>query len=219
MHCAISSAQSNVTFYGGTNYSNVTRISENEDNDIDTDESGYIGYQIGIQSDLSLSSHLALSTGIEYQRIGDKFESNGAGSRFEYIFREDYIKIPLMLKIRTSGVPNEGGLFLSAGPYFGYWIAVSDKTEFEADPSNTFGINGTSERKGFDEVFGDNQNENVVDVGARLTAGVDLPLGSLSALRIAAAYDFGFVDIIETESNENNFNRVLALNLGLVFPL
>lgn len=117
-----------------------------------------------------------------------------------------YFEVPLNLGYRyVAG--NAGSLFVTAGPYLGYALSGTWKTETSAST-------GTITTK--DNIkFGSDKGEmKRLDVGLNFSAGYQLPVG----LYLRVQYGLGLTNLYHT-SNGTYKNNVLAFSLGYAIPI
>lgn len=124
----------------------------------------------------------------------------------------NYLELPVLLQLK----PKLGNLelVLSAGPQLRYLVGKA-KSEYT---SKTY-VDGVLEDTEIENetLNGEDAIKNF-DYGISAGIGVSVPIGNLKVFG-EGRYNWGFSNITKEYEDEKGFNRVLAINLGVLIPL
>lgn len=151
------------------------------------------GVNTGFGFDVMWNEKIGVETGVYYSMQGNKSKGGGVS----YTTKLDYINIPVYFKGNVYK-----GLYLFAGPQFGFNFIQKNHSSSVEVPSLTIDMNVI--RK-FDFALG-------------IGAGYQFDCGFL----VSANYNFGLTDAwksFEWGNQKKMSNRVFQLNLGYAFKL
>lgn len=175
---------------------NISNISSKTNNGNRVIRENKIGFNIGAGFNIPIYKGLYFKPGLQYTILGDK-ENLPVGNT---ISSYHYLRLPINMGYRISLPKNSGALFFEAGPYLGFGLSGTTKTE-------NLPIVGTVERA---IEFGKDINEaNPLDFGINLGLGYETPFG----LYFKANNSLGIANI----SNASNYtaqHRVWNFNVG-----
>ena len=191
-------AQATFGVKAGLNLSNMLW----EDNDYTySDEMNFTmkpGFNFGPTMELPISEKISFETALLLSTLGAKAEfDNGEGTTKGSV-NLLYLNLPLTAKIKfdVAGLK----LFGALGPYLGYGISGTFKTEGESDHDVKWGSGNDDDFKPF-------------DAGAHFGAGI-----GIKAFEISLTYDLGLANIaVDTDNGYKELNRCFAISLGYKF--
>lgn len=155
------------------------------------------GINVGIGGDIMLNKMFGVETGVYYSMQGDK-SKGGEGGDISYTTKLDYMNIPVYVK----GYAYKG-LYLFAGPQFGFNLSQKNESSSAEIPSFTISMNVIRD---FDCSLGVGAGYQF-DCGLLASANYNIGLSSI--------YKKSLMDSISKDSHHS----VFQLNIGWVFKL
>ena len=211
---AISSAQAQNVRLGlraGANYSNLAGNLNNQSTY--NNKFGFLG---GVMLNVPLiqDGFLSLQPEVLYSQKGFENKATEYTSVLGKQKREgqvnyNYLDVPVLLKVKTSG------LVLEAGPQYSYLLSVNNQTRTTTTP--TIGNPSTAESQNKSDLSGLNRNElgYLAGVGYETENGLSLNL----------RYTGAFSDFVKSENNayfngdlKNARHSAFQLSLGYLIP-
>ena len=207
---AVSSAQAQTPRFGfraGANYSNLAGNINNQDTY--NNKFGFLG---GVMVNVPVTSDgfFSVQPEVLYSQKGfenkpTEYTSVLGKQKREGQVNYNYLDVPVLLKIRASG------LVFEAGPQYSYLLSVNNKTKTTTTP--TIGNPTTAESQNKTDVSGLNRNElgYVAGLGYEATNGLSLSL----------RYTGAFSDFVKSDNNayfngdlKNARHSAFQLSLG-----
>jgi hypothetical protein len=199
-------AWSQVSVRAGINLASVS--SEPGISQEDLEEKSIVGFQAGIGFDLGVTDIFTIQPELIVIQKGGKRTYSVRGNEFyEDEFRQTFLEIPVMAKIKFSTDENgEGmGFYLLGGPFAG--LALNGKYKGETD---ILGIKDTFER---DIEYSDETSE---DYQKRLDWGVSFGGGlQFGSLFLDARYNLGLNNLLDEDASNNNDNKPYLRTRGI----
>lgn len=167
----------------------------------------HLGYTFGASAVLKLNPLFALESDLAFTRKGTKLSGRYAlmkelGSNDEFIYRLDYISIPLFAKVY---LPTESAFKPHAELGASFNFLAASELEFTRDPSSLLGARHFKR---------DISNEtNSFDLGLLLGLGADYHLSS-GILSLEARYDMGLTNVDQGIGSGPVKNSALLLIAG-----
>ncbi len=211
---AISSAQAQTVRLGlraGANYSNLAGNIQNQDTY--NNKFGFLG---GVMLNVPLiqDGFLSLQPEVLYSQKGfenkpTEYSSVLGKQKREGQVNYNYLDVPVLLKVRASG------LIFEAGPQYSYLLSVNNKTTTTTTP--TIGNPTTSEAQNKSDLSGLNRNElgYLAGVGYEADNGLSLNL----------RYTGTFSDFVKSDNStyfngdlKNARHSAFQLSLGYLIP-
>jgi len=176
------------------------------------------GGYAGILVQYNFTENLSLRSGLTYERTGTKFFIDTYDIYADYIYRFDYVSIPVMIRAEYG---KKVRFYMNAGPYFSYLCnqeyVSRDRQEFD---DQTMQIHGSTPR-----------NKNRVDYGlaggigiiikiagnAAISAGVTDYLGLCNTKKQPVYYTSVEIPVSTQTSSYNNsaiFLVGFSINIG-----
>lgn len=156
------------------------------------------GFNFGPTLELPISEKISFETALLLSTLGAKAEfDNGEGTTKRSV-NLLYLNVPLTAKIKFD----VGGMqvFGALGPYLGYGISGTFKTEGESDEDVKWGSSDEDDFKPF-------------DAGAHFGAGI-----GIKAFEIGLSYELGLANIaVYTDNGYKELNRCFAISVGYKF--
>lgn len=188
--CRLSAQEFHLIPKVGLNLAGITGESDN-------DGSIRPGLNMGLGVDVMWNQRIGVETGVYYSMQGNK-SKGGKGGYISYTTILDYINLPVYVKGNIYK-----GLYLFAGPQFGFNIIQKSHSSSDAVPSLTIDMNVI--RK--------------FDCSLGIGAGYQWKCGLL----VSANYNFGLTDAwkssIDWADRKKSCNNVCQLNVGWAFKL
>lgn len=158
-----------------------------------SDNSSRTGFQASTHVILPLNENLSLETGLGFASKGNKTDLGGGD---ENTTRMSYLEAPVLARYQF----NNTGFSTFAGVQPGYLLSAKSKIEGNEIEDTTRDVK---------------DNFKNFDAAAVLGAGYQFGNG----LRLDASYDFGFVNIVDTDTPGFGEirNRSFKISLGYVF--
>lgn len=180
----------------GVNFSNIrTKVGDNDAVTADAKA----GLRAGIGVNFELYQGLYLRPGVYYNMQGAQSEIAGVKSATTL----HYLEVPVNIGYRYTISENAGNIFAEAGPYLGYALAGSNKTEILGIEAKT------------DVEFGDGVAEmNPLDWGFKFGLGYETPWG----IYVKGNYGLGLgngSNVKEVTSTNNTWNVSLGYRIQL----
>ena len=212
---AVSSAQAQSIRLGlraGANYSNLAGNLKNQDTY--NNKFGFLG-GVMLNVPLMQDGFLSLQPEILYSQKG--FENKpteytgllGAKQQREGQVNYNYLDVPVLLKVRASG------LIFEAGPQYSYLLSANNQTKTTTTPA--IGSPSTAETQNKTDVSGFNRNE----LGYLAGVGYEAENGLSLSLRYTSA----FSDFVKSDNNsyfngdlKNARHSAFQLSLGYLIP-
>lgn len=173
--------------YGIRAGATVANISGDDTDNLDAK----LGLAFGAFTECKIVENFSIQPELLFSSQGAKFtESEGFDGKFKF----NYINLPIMGKLYVSD-----GLFVEAGPQFGYLLSAKDEYESAS-------LSGEDDIK--DEV-------KDLDIGANFGLGYQFDSG----FNIGARYNLGLTNIndFEGSSDFSNKNSVFSFLVGFRF--
>ncbi|MEO1485640.1 MAG: porin family protein [Bacteroidota bacterium] len=176
---------------------NASRFNENSDSDFSygqLDNSFRLGFQFGVTVGFVVNKNLSLETGLGFAGKGSSTELGG-GDREEKT-RMSYLEVPFLARYQF----NNTGFNTFAGFQPGYLLSAKAKVEGNVQDNSSRDV-----------------KDNFKSFDAAAVLGVGYRFGN--NLRLDASYDFGFVNIVDTDTPGFGEirNRSFKISLGYVF--
>jgi hypothetical protein len=164
-----------------------------EDDGVSLDTKSKIGMVLGVVADFKIAGGLGINTGVEFGQKGTKYSQNLMGYEVEMVTNLNYLVVPARLAytIEAGGL----GIFLEAGPYFGFGMGGKLKMTME----------GVTEEE--DIKFGSDEEADLKNPDIGLSAGVGVYAGPI---RAAVNYDPGLVNISNFDSGSVKTGSVIV---------
>jgi len=178
-----------IGFKVGANFANA-KIEEDE---ISLDTKSKIGIVAGISADFRIAGGFGINTGVDFCQKGAKQHLDMLGYEFEMSSNLNYIIVPARLAYTFEA--GSIGIFVEAGPYFGFGLNGKNKMTME----------GVTEEE--DIEFGSDDEADLTNPDIGLSAGVGVYLGPI---RAAVNYDPGLVNISNFDSRNIKTGSVIA---------
>jgi hypothetical protein len=212
---AVSSAQAQSVRLGlraGANYSNLAGNVQNQDT-----YNNKIGFLGGVMLNIPVAADGFFSVQPEVLYSQKGFENKpteytgllGGKQKREGQVNYNYLDVPVLLKIKTSG------LVLEAGPQYSYLLSANNQTKTTTIPA--FGNPSTAETQNKTDVSGFNRNElgYLAGVGYEAANGLSLNL----------RYTGAFSDFVKSDNStyfngdlKNARHSAFQLSLGYLIP-
>lgn len=162
------------------------------------------GLYIGIDYDINLVAGLSLRPGIHYLYTANEEDNrkDASGYGYELDHVEHSILVPVHVKYGFNVIENILGVYLFAGPTFGFGLSAVDRIEYESKTMN--GVNGNLTYNHYNgKVHGDDLGTAVTDywkgLGKQMQpfdilVGGGLGLRLVRFLDIRVGYDYGLIN-------------------------
>lgn len=164
-----------------------------EEGGVTLDTKSKIGIVFGIAADFKIAGGLGINTGVDFGQKGTKWSEDIGGIEFEISTSLNYIVIPARLAYTFEA--GSLGIFVEAGPYFGFGIGGKYKVTME----------GVTEEE--DVKFGSGEEDDLTNPDIGLSAGAGIYAGPI---RAAINYDPGFVNISNLDSGSIKTGSVIV---------
>ncbi|MBT8254067.1 MAG: PorT family protein [Flavobacteriaceae bacterium] len=149
------------------------------------------GIHFGAMADISISDGFSVQPEVLYSTQGTKYsESDGYDGKLKF----NYLNIPVIAKVEVTD-----GLNLEAGPQIGFLLSAKDE----------FNSPGDSGEEDVKEFF------KATDFAFALGLSYEMETG----LYLGARYNFGIIDVWDTETGFTNRNSVFQFSVGYLFDL
>ena len=149
----------------------------------------------GVMADISFSDLISFHPELLYSQRGAKTEGTDNGVSYTGTTRFGYVDVPLLLRIKASG------LFFEVGPQLG--ILLSQNSEA------TVAYGGTSQSHSSTSTEGLRK----LDFGYVVGVGYQLPQG----LELGIRYNGGLLDISDPSGSSKQYNSVFQFQVGYLF--
>lgn len=177
----------------GLNLSTITLKSMG----ISFDPKVFVGFNVGVVSEITLSGNLKLQPGILYSAKGSKYSVIVFGVTEKVEIKPNFIEIPINAAYKFD--LGSAKLILNAGPYFAYGIGGKIKSGGES----------------VDISFGSGENNDMkpFDCGLNIGAGIEI-----ANFLFSANYEFGFTNLapVKTDNTEMKI-KVFGLSIAYLF--
>lgn len=191
----------------GVNFANMV-FEEDEESIDDLTKNGLTGFSGGLTFILPLGGDLlALQPEILFTQKGAESSYTILGEKYTQKLKYNYIDVPILARVTLGDSYGEGlGIYLNAGPYFGY--VLNGKSEGET-PLGDFEE---------DLSFDDEDDQKRLDFGFVGGAGI-----SIGNIFFEARYMLGTNNLLDDDADNDNDNfdklqhRGFGLSLGLIF--
>ncbi len=212
-------------FSCGGDYSYLKTFSTSGYEFSNLDKSKTFGINTGVLFGYNLNKHLSISSGLTYAHQGQNYKpfietlnaSAGMQRTLNRSVSLNYFKIPVKLSYIIHP-DNKIAFIISGGLYFSLLYNYTDKSEF-SDGVSYVAI-------GASETIIDNNGTTVYDFtnklpykfydfGGLLSAGIQYKLNDKFSIPISIYYEYGFIDIKNTDAQSNNGygeKRVIWIN-------
>lgn len=174
----------------------TTRYSGEGEDSANDELKSTAGLQAGVVLNVPISNRFSFQPEVLYSQKGYKFSEGGD----ELVVKMNYIEVPALLKFHV--MPEGTGLFLTAGPTFGYWGGGKVK----------YNIDGVEDEEDYE--FEDEANRG--EVGISIGTGIAFPVSS-GAVNLDVRYGIGLTSLAETEDDSTMKNRVLGFSVAYLF--
>lgn len=157
------------------------------------------GYHVTVAYPFALSESNAISVGLRWSQTFNFMETNILGVKERHDQTRGFISLPVKFE------QHFGGFFFNVGPTLSYWAMGKDK----------YSVNGAAvETYSFLDKEHGGEGLNRFDIAAGAALGYDF-----RHIRIAAAYDYGFLKgIQEKYTPEVNYTRQSArISVAYIF--
>lgn len=201
--CSLVNAQ-DVSFglKAGVNYGKMKSSDSDENKYVDP----VIGPHFGIVADIPIDEKFSVQPELLYSSTGYKISYSMEYWEAEYNGKLNYVSIPIMGKYKLKD-----GLYIEAGPYFGYLLSAKE----DGESSDTFKATLYSyDNEDVKEYF------KSLDIGLGIGAGYQLENG----LYFNARYTLGLIDINNEDMMEYKFyhtstvhNHIFMICIGFFF--
>ena len=163
----------------------------------------HTSYNLGVILGYKLNSHWLITGGVNFSREGGTVGQRVMNDQNEYIYRLNYIRVPLNAQY-IFGNPSEiYRPFVSLGPSMGFLTGGRSNSE----------VNGEAwESATSTDLF------TSLDVGMNVSAGMRVRTGKESYLNGAFNYYHGFSNIFESAPIEIR-NRAIGIEFAIFFPV
>ena len=149
----------------------------------------------GVMADISFSDLISFHPELLYSQRGAKSDGTYTGVTYTGTTRLGYIDVPLLLRIKASG------LFFEAGPQLG--ILLSQNTEATVAYSGRSTTSSSSSTEGLRKL----------DFGYVVGVGFQLPEG----LELGIRYNGGLLDLNDPSDSPKQYNSVFQFQVGYLF--
>lgn len=163
------------------------------------DQQSHLLWNGGVTFVYSTESHLGFGADLKFSQEGYKVSYEISGVSFENKVNMNYLRLPLRFIYFFGEYGNAVRPKIFIGPTPGLLLSAQSTTEgTSVDVKDDF---------------------NSFDLGIHAGAGVNFRLAERIWLNTDVTYYHGLLDATDDDvsGNENNFNRNLALNVGLAF--
>jgi hypothetical protein len=164
-----------------------------EEDGVSLDTKSKIGMIVGVVADFKIAGGLGINTGIEFGQKGTKITEDILGYEVEMVTTLNYLVVPARLAYTIEA--GSLGIFLEAGPYFGFGLSGKNKMTME----------GVTEEE--DIKFGSDEEDDLKNPDIGLSAGVGVYAGPI---RAAVNYDPGLVNISNFDSGSIKTGSVIV---------
>jgi hypothetical protein len=169
----------------GLNLSEMTLKSSG----VSIDPETYVGYNIGVISEITLKNNFFLQPGVSYSMKGTKYNVSDYDLSIKSSFMDLFINV---LHKQNMGSMK---MLLFAGPYFAYGVG------------GEYVIDGES----YDINYGPDEDMKSLDVGLNLGTGIDI-----DNFQITIQYGLGLVNLNTTDDAEMK-SRVIGISMAYLF--
>lgn len=156
-------------------------------------------YSLGGRLVYSFQSNWGISGDVKFSSEG---QSVGTSARNKYVYRANYIRIPLQGIYFFGKYGDRVRPKVSLGPSFGILVGGKLKSYANGDLMSSY------KTKDYWKSF---------DFGFTVAAGGNVRVAPATWLNLDLSYYHGLADI--TDIGDNGANRHLGVNVGLTFPL
>lgn len=203
--CAGMAAQAQKVNFGikaGVNLSSLGDFDYRMTGGEDADLANGVGPYGGVFTQIYLTKHFGLETGLYYTQLGGRERARDVFEDYKVTARGSYLQLPLSAFYEFP-VTKKISLYPSLGVYGAYGLAGKIKTE---------GQYNAVDLKSENDYFGDFANR--FDFGG--TAGLQVGFGKLL---IGGSFDHGITRVNKTKTNreDNAYNSAVRLTVGFKF--
>ena len=149
----------------------------------------------GVMADISFSDLISFHPELLYSQRGAKTEGTVGGISYTGTTRFGYVDVPLLLRIKASG------LFFEVGPQLG--ILLSRNSEYTASYGGASQSRSSSSTEGLRKL----------DFGYVVGVGYQLPQG----LELGIRYNGGLLDLNDPSDSSKQYNSVFQFQVGYLF--
>jgi hypothetical protein len=168
-----------------------------ESEGVSVDTKSKIGFQAGISADFKVAGGFGINTGVEFAQKGTKFDESFFGVEVSSTLNYLIVPVKLAYTFETGSL----GIFVEAGPYFGYGLSGKMKGTYM----------GQTEEE--DITFGNTEDDDLKNPDIGLSAGAGIYAGPI---RAAINYDPGLSNLSNFDS-ESIKTGSLILSVAYLF--
>lgn len=209
---AFQAQSQSIHIQGGLNLANMSIDYDDDDFDFDTDWK--LGFIVGATALFPVTDLIDLETGFLFSQKGFKYSEEGEEYddfwdetemfKSEVDVRLLYLNIPITARANFNFGDNS--IFFQAGPYLGFGLSGTFKSEFE------YSYNGFSESGKFEGDIewgsGDDDDYKRLDYGLVFGAGIEF-----GRITFGASYGLGLANIAPHDDLTEK-NKVISFRLG-----
>ncbi len=93
-----------------------------------SDQGSKIGFNAGVFMNAPLAENFSIQPELMYSQMGEKYDQQIAGKTYARSRHLDYVTVPVMFQYKATQ-----GLYLEAGPEFGFLVSAKNKFTNESD--------------------------------------------------------------------------------------